>query len=303
MLALSRSHRTGRRADRTAAATTAARSATLLSGEHRCCSLRAVQFSKCFLCQRRVRFITDFPPVKRVSTLAVGRKRRSDISRAVNAGLRTAVRKHERDLRAAHIHCGTVDHVRHAMDGQRIARGHGIRRRNRDWLGRKAGQSNRQAVDYGSNGTRRDSCRLERLLDLKREGLCLGLHIVTRFSACQSDRACGVRPDFGPAAVLDYDSKRISVHRANRFCRDQLRRTIIIENTLAVPFYLNRLRLYVQHAFFVCNFVIFGFCIHRNNRVGSNIAKLRIVKRIVQTRKHSFVLIVHESVDFCTIIT
>ena len=106
MLTLSRSHRTGRRANRTAAAT-AARSATLLSGEHRCCSLRAVQFSKCFLCQRRVRFITDFPPVKRVSSLAVGRKRRSDISRAVNAGLRTAVRKHKRDLRAAHIHCGT----------------------------------------------------------------------------------------------------------------------------------------------------------------------------------------------------
>ena len=84
MLALSHSHRTGRRADRTAA-TTAARSATLLSGEHRCCSLRAVQFSKCFLCQRRVRFITDFPPVKRVSALAVGRKRRSDSKTAVQA--------------------------------------------------------------------------------------------------------------------------------------------------------------------------------------------------------------------------
>lgn len=90
------------------------------------------------------------------------------------------------------------------MDGQRIARGHGIRRRNRDWLGRKAGQSNRQAVDYGSNGTRRDSYRLERLLDLKREGLCLGQHIVARLSACQSDRACGVLPDFGlaPSSIM-----------------------------------------------------------------------------------------------------
>lgn len=189
------------------------------------------------------------------------------------------------------------------MDGQRIARGHGIRRRNRDRLGRKAGQPNRQAVDYGSNGTRRDSCHLERLLDLKREGLCLGQHIVTSLVACQSDRACGVRPDFGPAAVLDYGSKRISVHRANRFCRDRFRRTIIIENTLAVPFYFNRLWLYGQHAVFVCNFVIFSLCIHWNNRVSSNIAKLRIVKRIVQTQKHSFVLIVHESVDFRTIIT
>ena len=189
------------------------------------------------------------------------------------------------------------------MDGQRIARGHGIRRRNRDWLGCKAGQSNRQAVDHGSNGTRRDSCRLERLLDLKREGLCLGQHIVARLSACQSDRACGVRPDFGPAAVLDYDSKRISVHRANRFCRNRFRRAIIIENTLAVPFYLNRLRLYGQHAVFVCNFVIFSLCTHRNNRVSSNIAKLRIAKRIVQTRKRSFVLIIHESIDFRTIIT
>ena len=127
--------------------------------------------------------------------------------------------------------------------------------------------------------------------------------LAAALSACQSDRACGVRPDFGPAAVLDYDSKRISVHRANRFSRDQLRRTIIIEKTLAVPFYLNRLRLYGQHAVFVCNFVIFSLCIHRNNRVSSNIAKLRIAKRIVQTRKRSFVLIIHESIDFRTIIT
>ena len=140
------------------------------------------------------------------------------------------------------------------MDGQRIARGHGIRRRNRDWLSvaKPVSRIVRPSITAVTVPLGVTVAVSSAFLICETRGLCLGQHIVARLSALPERPRVRYALDFGPAAVLDYGSKRISVHRANRFSRDQLRRTIINRKVLSLfHFYLNRLRLYGQHAVFV----------------------------------------------------